>query len=89
MKPVRFRNNEGEFCALMLGEGRKYIQLIPLTAYGDTGMKVLKVLKRDSRHIKPLLYHGKPYPIGRALKAFRRAYRLFGGTKAVKSALYQ
>lgn len=88
MNLIKYRNNEGEYSAVVISKGRKFISLIPLTAYGETGLKVLKVPLREERNFRPLLYKGLPYPWSRALKGFRKAYRTFGGTKAVKTALY-
>ena len=87
-KVVQYHFDDGNFTALLLNEGRKHIHLLPMTAFGDTGMRVVKVPVRDARAIRDVQYKGHPYNYGRALIKFRAAYRKFGGTKGVKQALY-
>lgn len=88
MNLIQYRFDYGSFTALVVSRGRKYISIIPLTAYGETGMKVVKLPLAEERRFRPVKYKGKPYPLARAVRKFKHAYRTFGGTKAVKSALY-
>jgi hypothetical protein len=85
---VRYRFDDGVFTALLVNRGRKYLTLVPMTAYGDTGMKTVKVPVTEERKLVPVYFHDRLYPVGRAVRAFKKAYRKFGGTKAVKQALY-
>jgi hypothetical protein len=85
---VRYRSDEGVFTALLVNRGRKHLSLVPMTAYGDTGMRVVKLPLCEERKLAQVYYHDREYPVNRALRLFRKAYRKFGGTKAVKQALY-
>lgn len=86
---VQYRFDDGNFTALLLNRGHKYLTLLPMTAFGSTGLKVVKVPVREEARLRDVAYKGRPYPYRRALTKFRAAFRKFGGTKAVKQALYQ
>lgn len=85
---VQYRFEDGNFTALFVDRGRKTLSLVPMTAFGSTGMKVVKLPISEERNLREVEYKGKPYNYGRALAKFKAAYRKFGGTKAVKRALY-
>ena len=83
---VKYRSDQGVFTAMVVKNGSKFIHLLPMVAFGETGLKVVK--EPASTPLLPVLYKGRPYPLNRAMTKFRAAYRKFGGTKAVKQALY-
>ena len=88
MKVVKYHFEFGVFTAILAAVGRKHAVLVPMTAFGETGMKVIKVPVREVPRMKTVEYKGREYPIKRAITKFRAAYRKFGGTKGVKAALY-
>lgn len=88
MNVIRYHFEDGSCTALLVNRGRKFISLIPMATAGSGGLRVVKIPLREERRIKPVLYHGQPYPEARAIKHFRKAYRKFGGSQAVKAAIY-
>ncbi len=61
-------------------EGNKYIHvLIP-----EFPLTVHRKHRTEARYISPVLLDGKPYPMVRALKTYRRMQRLSGSASARK-----
>ena len=86
MKVIKYHTNEGQRVCLLVKRGHKHIHLIPIDA---AGLAVKKVPLSEERHFGDLTYRDKPYPQARAIRNFKRCYRIFGGTKAAKAAIYQ
>ena len=63
-------------------EGRKHLQAIAQEA---DGLRVIKI-PRGTR-LKPVLYHGRPYPKRRASGHYGRLVRLPGTTKQARKLL--
>ena len=68
---------------LTISKGRKWLRTIPL----DGMVRVRKLKLTEMRNMKPLLYKGKPYPLTRAFKHYRKQAKIFGTTKAATDAL--
>lgn len=87
MELVRYhtQNNE-ESCqrVALVSERRKYLYVVVLSQSGQSPMRLWKVAKTERRYMKPLMRKGKPYPMARAIKGFRRMMKSHGATKAVK-----
>ena len=69
---------------LVFKEGRAWLHAIALHS---PPVRVVKLQRLERRHLRPLEYHGRPYPLARALRLFRRAGRDFGITEAAAAAL--
>jgi hypothetical protein len=50
-------------------------------------VRILRLEKADRPCFTPLTYHGRPYPLARAVRAFRAAARALGITKAARIVL--
>lgn len=74
-------------CALVRHGGRKWLQVLCIDATTSGGMKLWKVPLTDTQYMKPLLRKGKPYPMSRALKVFRKVGKTHGITKGAKKLL--
>lgn len=53
----------------------------------DKALSIERVTASESEHMQPLLYKGKPYPLKRALKIFRKFAKSHGASKSAKSFL--
>ncbi len=67
--------------------GRKWLKVVMIDATSDGGMRVWKVPLSDQQFMTPLMRKGKPYPVSRALKIFKRVGKTHGITKAAKNIL--
>ena len=85
IKVVRWHTDSGFTTALYLGRGRKHLRMLPM-GNGKLSVKG-KVPFEEERHMTQLLYKGKPYPLSRAKRIFRRYGKNCGWTKAAKTAL--
>lgn len=68
-------------------KGKKWIQVLAIDASSSGGMKMWKEPIAHEANMKPLLYKGKPYPVNRALKVFRKVGKTHGITKSAKAFL--
>jgi len=84
---ISFHTDDGSVrCAFIAKVGQKFTSLI----WADDrtpGVRINKVPHEHLRNSPPVLYKGKPYPLARAKKAFRKMGRTFGITKTAKIAL--
>ena len=69
---------------LVFKEGRTYLHAIALH---QPPVRVVKLPRLERRHLRPLEYRGRPYPLARALRLFRRAGRELGITGGAAVAL--
>jgi len=69
---------------LVFKEGRTYLHAITLH---QPPVRLMKLPLLERRHLRPLEYHGRPYPLARALRLFRRAGRELGITDGAAAAL--
>jgi hypothetical protein len=69
---------------LVFKEGRAWLHAIALH---QPPVRVIKLPLLERRHLRPLEYHGRPYPLPRALRLFRRAGRELGITEGAAAAL--
>ncbi len=80
MKDIKLGNyhtGQGQTTCLYW-EGNKYIHvLIP-----EFPLSVHRKHRAETRHITPVLFKGRPYPMARALKTYRRMQRLSGSASA-------
>jgi len=67
--------------------GRKWLQVLCIDATTSGGLKLWKVPLSDEQYMKPLLRKGKPYPVSRALKSFRKMGKTHGISKGAKKLL--
>jgi len=74
-------------CALVKDGGRKWLQVLAIDASAKGGLKVWKVPLADEKDMVPLLLKGKPYPMARALRTFRRFAATHGCSKGAKKLL--
>lgn len=84
MELVRYHTELGHTSALVVERGRKWMKIIPMESHA---VRIKKVPLSDERQMKPLTFKGRPYPIPRAVKHFKRHGRTFGITKTAKQAL--
>lgn len=68
-------------------EGRKWLQVVALDATVNGGVRVWRVAKSEEAHMIPLMRKGKPYPVKRALKGFRRMAKSHGISKGAINLL--
>jgi hypothetical protein len=78
---------ESCFRTAFVKRGRKWIQVLCIDATAGGGMRLWKVPLSDEKYMRPLLRKGKPYPISRAVKSFRRVGRTHGISKGAKKLL--
>ncbi len=84
---ISFHTTDGSVRAAMIVKvGQKYTSLV-WTDDRKPGVRINKVPHEHLRNSPPLLYKGKPYPLARAKKLFRKMGRTFGITKSAKIAL--
>ena len=84
MEVVKWRGDDGVRSAIIVNEGRKFISLIPI----ESGkVRIRKILLSEGRHLTPIKYKGKPYPLSRAIRIFKRHAKSFGITDSAKRAL--
>lgn len=67
--------------------GRKWLQVLCIDATASGGMKLWKVPLTDEQYMQPLLLKGKPYPMSRAIKRFRKMGKTHGISKGAKKLL--
>lgn len=83
MTPEILRDHNAH-ALIVFKEGRKWIRALALHA---PPVRVVKLPKDARRYLAAMEYHGKPYPMARALRHFRRAGRTFGITASAKAIL--
>jgi hypothetical protein len=69
---------------LVFKAGRAWLHAVALH---QPPVRLVKLPLIELRHLRPLEYHGRPYPLARALRLFRRAGREFGITDGAAAAL--
>lgn len=69
---------------LVFKEGRAYLHAIALH---QPPVRVVKLPLLERRHLRPLEYRGRPYPLARAVRHFRRAGRVPGITDGAAAVL--
>lgn len=67
--------------------GRKWLKVLAIDATLNGGLRVWRVPTSDQQYMRPLLLRGKPYPVARALKAFRRMAKSHGVSNGAKRLL--
>ena len=82
-----FRGKDGSVrSAYLVATGPKYTKLIWLDDR-KPGIRINKVPNEDMRFATPLMYKGKPYPLPRFKRIFRKAAKAHGVTKSAKKEL--
>jgi len=71
----------------LVKRGNKWAQVLCIDATSSGGLKLWKVPLTDEQHMRPLLLKGKPYPVSRALKSFRKMGKTHGISKGAKKLL--
>ena len=74
-------------CALVKTGGTKWLHVLAIDATTSGGLKLWKVPLTEDRYMQPLLHKGKPYPMARALKVFRKFAKEHGLTNGAKKLL--
>jgi len=69
---------------LVFKTGRAYLHAIALH---QPPVRLVRLPLLERAHLRPLEYHGRPYPLARALRLFRRAGRELGITDGAAAAL--
>ena len=75
---------ESAFRVALVKTGRKWLHVLTIDATASGGLKLWKVPLSDVKYMQPLLLKGKPYPMSRALKSFRKmgnSHGISGGAK--------
>ena len=85
---VNYRTDEGLRCAFVK-HGTKWSKVLTIDAGKQSGLVIHKVPKTDQRYMTPLLHKGKPYPIKRALRHFRKFGKTHGITGGAKKLLQE
>ena len=83
---IQIHLDDGIRPGLIVKVGRKFTSLI----WADDrkpGVRVNKVPNDWVENSRPVQYHGKPYPLARAKKMFRKMGRSLGITKSARRAL--
>jgi hypothetical protein len=78
LRTVRYHNGY-HYCAALMKRGRKHLHLVHIE---DCGVVVKKEPLSEERHLTPLEFKGKPYPITRAVRQFKAFGRERGITQA-------
>jgi hypothetical protein len=73
-------------CAF-IKRGTKWAQVLCIDATSSGGLKLWKVPLSDDQYMRPLLRKGKPYPVARAIKSFRKMGKTHGISKGAKKLL--
>lgn len=84
MEIVRYHTDTGHTSALIVERGRKWMHIIPMESHA---VRIRRVRLSEERNMSPLQYKGKPYPVTRALRHFKRHAKDFGITKTAQRAL--
>jgi hypothetical protein len=63
------------------------LHVLTIDATASGGMKLWKVPLTDVRYMQPLLLKGKPYPMSRALKTFRKMGKSHGISNGAKKLI--
>ena len=82
-KPVTWHSEQGFVSAIFLTRADKYIRILPLQGK----LSVKKLPLDHEKHLTPIEFKGKPYPIKRAIRIFRKHAGIFGMTVSAKQAL--
>jgi len=69
---------------LVVKEGRTFLHAVALF---NPPVRLVKLPREARRHLKPAEYHGRPYPLARAVRRFREAGRSLGITKSAAAVL--
>lgn len=69
---------------LIVQEARVWIHAIALNR---PPVRLVKLPRTARRYMRPLEYRGRPYPLARALRLYRRAGRELGITEGAAAAL--
>lgn len=72
--------------ALLVKRGTKHLHVIIMR---DAKVSVDRVPLTEERSMIPLEYKGRPYPVERAVRIFKRHGKAFDITKAAREALKQ
>lgn len=73
--------------ALVKKGGSKWLHVLAIDATTSGGLKLWKVPLTDVEYMQPLMLRGKPYPIARALKGFRRIGKTHGISNGAKKLI--
>ena len=63
-KPVTWHSEQGFISAIFLTRADKYIRILPLQGK----LSVKKLPLDHEKHLTPIEFKGKPYPINRAIR---------------------
>jgi hypothetical protein len=69
---------------IVVKEGRTFLHAVALF---NPPVRIVKMRREELRQLRPLLYHGKSYPLARAVRRFREAGRALGITKSAAAIL--
>lgn len=80
---ARMEDNDSH-AALVFKRGRVNLHAVMLHR---PPVRIVKIPLGERRYMRPLMFKGKPYPVARAARAFKRAGRELGITKGAAQAL--
>lgn len=79
MRVVRYFTTDGQFIALVVNEGRKWMHVILMDS---AGIRVSRVKLTEAKWMEPI-----DYPVKKAARKFLAAGRAFGITGSARKAL--
>jgi hypothetical protein len=87
MKVIKYASDEGNRVGILIKTMRKYHYVMLV----DNPIRVTKLALSEERYFRDAEYKGKPYPVKRALRHFKRMIKTWNGgmkhtSKDVKEA---
>lgn len=84
MEIVDYHTELGHTSALIIDRGTKWMSIIPIESHA---VRVRRVPLTEERYMTPATFNGKPYPITRAVRHYKKHAKSFGITKSAKRVL--
>ncbi len=84
MSAPELLRDQNAHALIVVREGRTFLHAVALHW---PPVRIVKLPRTERRYLRPLLYKGKPYPIARAVRRFKKAGRALGITKSAADAL--
>lgn len=84
MKIVNYHSDHNCATALVIKQTKTYLFIIQVEPFG---LRVRKIPVADEKNFTELEYHGKPYPLKRAVRLYKKYGKKYGITKPARKAL--
>ena len=79
-----YKLNSGAQHICILQEPERQTKWLKILVMRDKPLSVERVTTSEREHMRPIEYKGKPYPLKRALKHFRKFAKAHGSNKAAR-----